>query len=201
MGTDPCPQPLGTRRFGGGKGENEFHETPMVWGLGGMGACTQLCCTPWVIFFFWGGGEGAPSPMGPWGGFWEGGVDVCSRPSGEPFVWGSSTCTQPREPLWFEDNACDPGGGFGGALGPLQHEVSPQLTSTCLAPSWWTWSRGRWTACARVPSGTSSAPTTSFSVGGRALCRGLGGGGGSAGGAASLTRPAPGPSVGASSRR
>lgn len=53
------------------------------------------------------------------------------------------------------------------AAGSLPSWGLSQLTSTCLAPSWWTWSRGRWTACARVPSATSSALTTSSSVGPR----------------------------------
>lgn len=78
---------------------------------------------------------------------------------------GTPPCTQPIEPCRELGNTS--GSGMGAAAGPLPWWGLSQLTSTCLAPSWWTWSRGRWTACARVPSATSSALTTSSLVGPR----------------------------------
>lgn len=39
--------------------------------------------------------------------------------------------------------------------------LSPQLTSMCLGPSWWTWSPEPWTASGLGPLGNSSDLTTS----------------------------------------
>lgn len=42
--------------------------------------------------------------------------------------------------------------------------MSPQVTSMCLGPSWWTWSRAPWTPSGLDPSARSSGPTTSCLV-------------------------------------
>ena len=49
----------------------------------------------------------------------------------------------------------------------LSPALSPQVTSMCLGPSWWTWSRAPWTPSGLDPSARSSGQTTSCLV-----CRG-----------------------------
>ena len=46
----------------------------------------------------------------------------------------------------------------------LSPAVSPQVTSMCLGPSWWTWSRAPWTLSGLDPSARSSGLTTSCLV-------------------------------------
>lgn len=56
------------------------------------------------------------------------------------------------------------GSVFGVSQCPPHCPRCPQGVNTSPGPSWWTWSRGPWTQCARGPLGRSSGPTTSSSV-------------------------------------
>lgn len=94
------------------------------------------------------------------------GMRQCTHAMSRWDLGGHDLCTQPHRTLqsagkhlWGRDG--------GVAAAPLPSWGLSQLTSTCLAPSWWIWSRGQWTACARVPLATSSALTTSSLVGPR----------------------------------
>lgn len=138
------PAPQGPRGLGGDTHDTCTHSrgTLCSWGRGG----TRAPGPTGTLWFGRGDMTPASSLIGPCAL----GKDITRAPSlmGARRVWGGTH-------------------GLGGVADPLLARGLSQLTSTCLAPSWWTWSRGRWTACARVPLATFSALTTSSSVGPR----------------------------------
>lgn len=92
--------------------------------------------------------------------------------AGVPRAVGGSSLARAvkRCPSWTWDSVLagrgvSPPSARGSSLcGPRNPRLFPQLTSTCLGPSWWTWSPAPWTVSGPGPSDTSSGLTISSSV-------------------------------------